>query len=281
MAYKTILVHVDRSKHLYRRIEIAAKLAAVYDAHLVGVALTGLPEIIYDPLVFNPVDPAVQPLLEVGRKRAADALVQFEALARQFNAKSIETRLEENEDARGISLQARYCDLVVLGQYDPDDTDTATPSDFAETVILESGIPALMVPFRGAVTETGHRAIISWNASKQATRAVHYALPMLKRAERVDVAVFDPGMLPVGFQAILDKDILALLARHGITATVTRKATSSDADIATALLSLAASQGSDLLVMGCYGHARFREILLGGVTTEILKSTTLPVMMAH
>jgi nucleotide-binding universal stress UspA family protein len=281
MTYKTILVHVDGSRHANRRIAIAANLAKLYDAHLVGVALTGLPEFFYNPMMLDPVDPALEPLLKVPRERAAAALANFEGIARQFHAGSLETRLEENESARGISLQARYCDLVVLGQFDPDDTEPSTRDDFAETVILESGVPVLMIPFASAVAGTGQRALVSWDAGKQAVRAVHYALPMLQRAAQVDVAVFDPETLPASARAVPDKDILEWLGRHGIAAKVRRQPTTGDIDIGKALLSLAADLGSDLLVMGCYGHTRFREVLLGGVSREILRSMTLPVLMAH
>lgn len=281
MFYETIMVHVDGSMHANRRIEIAAKIAALYDAHLVGIALTGLPQIFYDPLMFDPAEPAIEPLLQMPRQRAADALANFEDIARQFHAGSIETRLEENETARGLSLQARYCDLVVLGQYDPDDRESSTRADFAETVILECGVPVLMIPFASAVASVGRRALVSWNASKEAVRAVHYALPLLQRADRVDVAVFDPETLPAVYRAVPDKDIVEALARHGIESTVTRRVTADDIDIGNGLLSLAAELMSDLLVMGCYGHTRFREVLLGGVTREILKSMTLPVLMAH
>lgn len=281
MFFKTILVHVDGSRHVYRRVEIAARMAALHDAHLVGLALTDMPQIFYDPLLFNPADPLLDPILQAPRQRAADALNNFTELATQFHAGSIETRLEENETALGVSLQARYCDLVVLGQYDPDDAEASADADFANTVILEGGVPVLMMPYASTVADTGRRALVAWNASKQAVRAVHYALPMLRRAAHVDVAVFDPESLPAQQRAVPEKDIVEFLARHGIRAKVSRQVTAGDIDIGSALLSLAADLGSDLLVMGCYGHTRFREVLLGGVSREILRSMTLPVLMAH
>jgi nucleotide-binding universal stress UspA family protein len=281
MSYKTILVHVDGSKHLYRRVETAARLAETYGAHLVGVALVDLPAIFFDPPIVNPVDPAIEPALQVPRKRAAEALANFEHFARKFNVPSIETRLEENETVREVSLQARYSDLVVLGQYDPYDSDSGTRADFAETVILECGVPVLVVPFSHIPDGLPKRMLISWNASREAVRAVHYALPLLQRAEHVEVAVFDPDVLPSTYRAVPDKDLVEWLGRHGIAATVTRQATSGDVDIASALLSLANDRLADLLVMGCYGHSRFRELVMGGVSREILDSMTLPVLMAH
>jgi nucleotide-binding universal stress UspA family protein len=280
MFYKTILVHVDESRHTRLRVELAAKIAAAYDAHLVGIALTGLPAVFYDPLI-NPLDPAIEPMLQVPRQRAVDALAQFEEVARRFHTGSLDTRLEENETAVGVSLQARYSDLVVLGQYDPDDTESSTQAGFADTMIMECGVPVLVVPYATAVTTFDRRPLVAWNASKQAVRAVHYALPMLQHASQVDVAVFDPDTLPSSQRAVPDKDILTWLGRHGIKAKVTRSVTSGDIDIANALLSLASDLGSDVLVMGCYGHTRFRELVLGGVSRQILKSMTLPVLTAH
>jgi nucleotide-binding universal stress UspA family protein len=281
MSYKTILVHVDGSKHLYRRVEAAARLAETYDAHLVGVALVELPAIFFDPPVVNPVDPGIEAALQVPRKRAIEALADFEDFARKFKVPSIETRLEENETARGVSLQARYCDLVVLGQYDPYDSDSSTKAYFAETVIVECAVPVLVVPSVHIPDGIGKRILVSWNASREAARAVHYALPLLRRAEHVEVAVFDPEILPATYRAVADKDIVEWLGRHGITASVTRQATSGDVGIGNALLSLANDRLADLLVMGCYGHSRFREIVLGGVSREILSSMTLPVLMTH
>ncbi|MES2759313.1 MAG: universal stress protein [Pseudomonadota bacterium] len=281
MFFKTILVHVDGSRHVDGRIEIAARLAALHDAHLVGLALTDLPQVFYDPMMFNPVELTLDPLLQAPRQRAADALDNFTQTARQFHSGSIETRLEENESALGVSLQARYADLVVLGQYDAEDADASANADFAKIVIMEGGVPVLMVPFASAVANTGRRALVSWNASKQAVRAVHYALPLLQRASQVDVAVFDPQTLPAGQRAVPDEDIIEFLARHGIKANVKRQVTAGDIDIGNALLSLATDLGSDLLVMGCYGHTRLREVLLGGVSRAIFRSMTLPVLMAH
>jgi nucleotide-binding universal stress UspA family protein len=281
MSYKTILVHVDGSKHLYRRVETAARLAETCDAHLIGVALVELPAIFFDPPVVNPVDPAIEPALQVPRKRAVEALANFEQFARKFKVPSIETRLEENETARGVSLQARCCDLVVVGQYDPYDSGSSTKANFAETVILESGVPVLVVPFAHIPDGVAKRIVVSWNGSREAARAAHYALPLLRRAEHVEVAVFDPDVLPTTYRAVPGKDILEWLGRHGITASVTRQATSADVDIANALLALANDRLADLLVMGCYGHSRFRELVMGGVSREILGSMTLPVLMAH
>jgi nucleotide-binding universal stress UspA family protein len=281
MSYKTILVHVDDSKHVDLRIEAAANIAVTEKAHLIGVAMTGIPNIIFDPTELGPADPALAQYLEIFRQRAAAALTKFENSARLFGVESIEKRLVENETAAGLTLQARYTDLVVLGQVDPDEPSVTPNPDLPQYVIMNSGVPVLMIPYATAFSSVGNRVLISWNASKEVTQAVHYALPLLQRAKKVDVAIFNPEDLPVAYGALPESDFLAYLARHNIKANVTRQTAKGDIDIGNALLSLAADLTSDLLVMGCYGHSRFREILLGGVTRTILNSMTIPVLMSH
>jgi nucleotide-binding universal stress UspA family protein len=278
MSYKTILVHVDESRHVARRVELAANIAAREDALLAGLAIAQIPDLPFDPITFDPANAYVDPQAEVPRQRATAQLEEFEELAREIGAASIEARLEENKTADDLALQARYTDLVVLGQHDPDDLGSPQV-DFCETVILKSGVPVLVVPFAGAGSTTGASVLIAWNASIEAVRAVHYALPMLKHAGHVDVAVFDPESQPREYRAMPDKDIVTYLARQGIDATVTRRV--SKGDIGKHLLSLAGELGSDLLVMGAFGHMRLRELLLGGITHGILRSMNLPVLMAH
>src|SRR4051812_19544184 len=103
MSYKTILVHVDDSRHVDLRIEAAASIAVTEKAHLIGVALTGMPNVFFDPMELNPADPALAQFLEIFRQRAAAALTKFENSARRFGVDSIETRLVENETAAGLT----------------------------------------------------------------------------------------------------------------------------------------------------------------------------------
>jgi nucleotide-binding universal stress UspA family protein len=137
----------------------------------------------------------------------------------------------------------------------------------------------LIVPYAGVAVEIGKRALVAWNESAEAAKAIAGALPLLKRAATVEVAMFDPERRTAGDERKPDADIVAYLARHGVKADVRRESTSLDAG--NALLNLAAILGSDLLVMGCYGHSRMREILLGGASRTMLQSMTIPVLMAH
>jgi nucleotide-binding universal stress UspA family protein len=278
MSYKTIVVHVDASRNVDKRIEAAAYIAVAENAHVIGVAATGVSQFLQETVSMNRNDPAIAPLLETLRKRASVPLETFDKIARQVGVLSFENRLIDDDARGGISLQGAYSDLLVLGQSDPGD-----PSDVdAETVpyvVINSGCPVLVVPSASAHAKTGSRALIAWNGSMEARRAVHDAIPLLKRAKIVDVAVFNPKSQANIHGQLPGADISLYLARHGINVDVKEEVIKSD--IGEALLSLATSLNSDLLVMGCYGHSRFRETLLGGVTHTILKSMTLPVLMSH
>jgi nucleotide-binding universal stress UspA family protein len=280
MSYKTILVQVDDSRHAETRIEAAAQVAITESAHLVGLAATGVAEaILYAPI--SPADPGtMEPYLETLRQRAAAALQNFENIARRVGVASYEAQLVENESAAGTSLRARCTDLVVLGQPDPDESGGATGADFPEYVAMNCGGPSLMIPYATRRAKIGERALVAWNASVEAARAVHFAIPLLKRAKVVEIAIFNPESASEDVYGVPPGvNIQGFLGRHDIKADVIAKTT--DEEVGKALLSLAENSGCDLLVMGCYGHARFREILLGGATRSVLKSTIVPVLMAH
>lgn len=289
MSYKTVLVHVDKSRNSDERIKIAAAIAIIEHAHLVGAALTGISRYLYEAGLINDNDPNLtthlQAQLEMLRERARDALKEFENLARKMQVRSFEGQLVDDEPSDGISQKARCNDLVVIGQTDPDGLSSAIPPDFPETVVLHSGRPVLMVPYTGQFATIGSNALIAWDASVSATRAVANAVPLLKRADRVEIVIFENEGEETSDD--MGDDIASYLAHHEIKANVTRQTTKTDKkhrtklDIGNALISMATDLNSDLIVMGAYGHSRLRELLLGGVTRTVMQSMTIPVLMSH
>ncbi|MEN3365263.1 MAG: hypothetical protein V7606_2537 [Burkholderiales bacterium] len=279
MSYKTVLVHVDESEHARERIKLAAVVAMAENAHLVGTAMTGASRYIQRTKMLAELDPNFMIHLEFLHQRANRGLEEFEATVQQLGLVSFEKRLVDDEAAGGICLQARYCDLVVIGQIDPREVSPVVMPDFPQYVVINSGRPVLIVPYSGKFENIGNRVLIAWDASMAATRTVTNALPLLKRAQIVEVALFNPESQPQVHGALPGSDVAIYLARHGIKVEVLQRTT--DADIGTALLALATELDSDLLVMGGYGHSRFREILLGGVTRTVLEAMTIPVLMSH
>lgn len=280
MTYKDLLVQVDESRGCARRVELAVELAAAHDAHLTGVY------IISEPSPASFVHPYLPPevmttLQQEMRKRADAALARFAEVAGR-NQVAFETRIDRvlyTEIAEALATNARYADMVILGQFDPDDP-AAGPRYLPEQVILGCGRPALVVPYIGPAPTFGERAIVAWNASREAARAVNDALPLLERAKAVTVVSVNPGTRPFGHGEEPGADIGLHLARHGIKVEVERME-ARELDAANAILSHLANQGADLVVMGAYGHSRMREFVLGGVTRTILAEMTVPVLMSH
>jgi nucleotide-binding universal stress UspA family protein len=273
MTYKTILVHVDQSRHAAARIRLAAQLAASQEAHLVGTSMTGISRFIYpDGVVF------IGSVIDSLRESAQTELQKFEESARREGV-TFERRLSEDDPAGALVLQARYADLVVLSQTDPDERDSGDVYDLPEYVMLNTARPVLTIPYAGVFDKVGTHILVAWDGSMEATRAVTNALPFLRRARNVDVVLFNPDALYDVHGQQPGADIALYLARHGVNVNVLQQPT--ELDIGNALLSLAADTGADLLVMGGYGHTRFREVLLGGVTKTILNCMTLPVLFSH
>jgi nucleotide-binding universal stress UspA family protein len=260
------------------RFARAAMVAVSETAHLIGVASHGVTQFLYQNIALEYNDPNLTVYFDMLRQRAAKALEQFEPAARALGVTSCENRLINDETSNGFVGLARCADLVVIGQPNPAETPISVSRDFAIYVVLHSGRPVLIVPYAGHFEQVGQRILVAWNGSLEAERAIEGALPLLQRARSVEIAVFN-APAPERSIELPGADIVAWLRRQGVVAEVSQQRTK--ADIGNALLSLAADLTADLIVMGGYGHSRFREMLLGGATRTILESMTVPVLMAH
>lgn len=278
MHYRTILVHADLSRHAPQRIRFAATLARTFDAHLVGGAVTGVSRFL-SPASAAMGGAMIADQIEVMRDSAERALAQFDALADQTGVASFERRLVDDDYDGGLALQARYADLVVVSQTDPDEPAPGGRDDLPEYMLLNSVRPLLVLPYAGRWEHAGNNVLLAWDGGMEATRAVTAALPLLQTAARVTVVVFNAHARWGTHGEQPGADLALYLSRHGVRVEVSAQTTG--LDTGNALLSLAADTGADLLVMGGYGHARFREMLLGGVTATILREMTLPVLLAH
>ncbi|MCC6473937.1 MAG: universal stress protein [Burkholderiales bacterium] len=275
MEYKTILVHLDRRARSRVRLELAVDLAGTFGAHLVGLYAV-------EALRFPAYLPAhVGSMVEQAEANYQDeARAMFEQAVSRRPGLSAEWRAGSGDPVGALCLSARYADLVVAGQHDPDASgEEGLPEDFVERAILAAGRPVLVIPYAGQFTAFGRRVLVAWNAAREAARAVTDALPLLARADSVQVAAFDPdrqgdhGELP-------GADLGLYLARHGVKVSVGQHYYH-DVEIGSQILSRAADTDADLIVMGAYGHSRTRELILGGATRTLLDSMTVPVLMSH
>lgn len=276
MGLKDLLVHVDNDPGCDLRIDVAVTLAAAHEAHLTGFHAMGWP---WFP---SHVDVQLPPSIVEEQRR------QIEARARQAEARfreptrrgglSSEWRAVEGDVVVAARLQARYADLTIVGQGLDVEPTLSELAALPEELVLGVGRPLLVVPRYGVFTTIGERVLIAWNGSREATRAVHDALPILKRAHTVTILSIDPEGQPA--DRVPGADIARHLARHSIRveAATTYGPSTAVGDI---LLSRAFDLGADLIVMGAYGHSRMREMVLGGATRHLLRHMTVPVLMSH
>ena len=283
MAYKDLLVILDEDQQSRDRMVLAAALAQRFGAHLVGLYVMVGREPRGRLDYFNSDNPLLGPLYrDIEEKIRADAertrLLFEDIVGRQ--SLSAEWRMASGYPAALAAMHGRYADLIILGQLDPEDIQALAIRPLPEEVALLAGRPILVVPYAGTFEQIGRRVLVGWDASREATRAVNDAMPLLAGANSVTVMSVDSKESPAGHGEVPGADIALHLARHGVPAQVER-IVSAGIGVGNTLLSRASDLEADLLVMGIYGHSRVRELLLGGATRTVLASMTLPVLMAH
>src|SRR6185437_11051024 len=207
----------------------------------------------------------------VGRLRAG-----FDDATRRAGIAS-EWRALEGDPAELAIHEARYADLIILGQSDPD--EPLSRADIPGAVLLGAGRPVLVIPFIGSET-IGRNVLVAWRTTREAARAVNDALPFLTAADSVTVLTINPERDGDGQPDRSTAEIARHLARHGIEAEASH-IDAADIEVGEALLSRAADLDSDLIVMGGYGHSRLREFALGGTTRTLLQHMTVPVLLSH
>jgi nucleotide-binding universal stress UspA family protein len=280
MTYKTLLVQLDAGARCPARIALAAHLAARFGSHVVGVAATGLPDIL---VTMNSAVPDGVEFIQVTenflRERAEAVASVFEQQLAAAGAASYESRVVKGGTVETIGRLARCSDLVLVGQDEPEAPVDGTTHDLPEQVMLLSGCPVLTVPYAGRFETIGTRALVAWKDTREAARAIREALPLLRGAAQVELIEVVEGSGPSEQARSALRDAQAWLARHGIAAEARLESVAGD--VGETLLSRAADASADLLVMGAYGHARVREWVLGGATRHLLAHMTLPTLMAH
>lgn len=274
---KDITVIVDNVGER-RPAKVAAELARVCDARLTGIALA------IDPLV--PIYTVAAPIPtdfivaahEQGVEEGKAALAAFDAIGTAAGVPT-DSRLAEsiNGDFSSVVRNAILTGLVVVGQDDPDHEQPFRAA-LIEALLFQAGLPTLMIPYSGTREFSADKAVIAWNGTAQAARAVRAAMPLLAMSKSVLVAIIDEGAPPSN--EAQGADIGAYLARHGLKVEV-RTVANAHEGAGRALLNLAVDEEANWLVMGAYGHSRIRQFLLGGVTRSVLANATIPVLMAH
>lgn len=272
---RDLLVHVDASQAGRRRVQFAADLAVRTGARLSGIHVTPPAEVppLYKPSLVEMV------AADLSSKLALDAHAAAKVFSEEAAGRVAEVCWFEAEGdvAQGISNRARYADLVILGQYEWQGSPETHPLPIAHSVVLRCGRPVLVVP---AVAQQSllARIVVAWDGSREAVRAVHDALPLLRLSQSVKiVTMISPSEEGNEVDA---ESLLAHLAKHGIEigTDVLQIRTVEEHDS----LRKQIEQGHyDLLVMGGYSHPMWLEFIFGGVTQSVLLSSIIPVLVSH
>ena len=270
--YKTIFVYLPSSKTAGLLAEVAAELASRYQARIVG-AHNSAKFMIYGGI---PEDFAA--LHAQGQRQQAEAIekrLTETAAGRGVAHVWRHKALTDTEAFNDIVSAARAADLIVAGGAGEDDP-LGHWYDLPIRLVLETGRPVLLVPADQGQMTFGERVTVAWNHSREAARAAFDALPLLESAKSVRVLAINS--LQDGAEHPSD-DLAGALAEHGVKAEAAAIAT--ERAEGEELLQEMARSHSDLLVMGCYGHSRWREMVLGGTTQYVLDHMKLPVLMSH
>jgi nucleotide-binding universal stress UspA family protein len=268
---KSILVCMNAGARAQPHVEPALNAAKALGATAVGLCII-----------------AVQPIPAYAEAPLAVDVFEHELHRRRADAQALERRFADA--ARKAEVTSEWCgvegdwldiaaahgrttDLVALAQDNPD--EWVGPGE-TEELVLTLGRPVLAVPYVGAGSVVGGRAIVAWSGARESARAVHDAMPLLMRASSVVVAGVDLG--PAA-QSSMER-LRAQLARYGIKAEV-RGLSGVGMDEGAVLLNAVSDEGANLLVMGAYGHSRMRELILGGATRTVFRQMTAPVLLSH
>lgn len=275
---KNFLVHIPSERLIRPLVDGAISLAVSYAAHLHAISVG------YETTNVLPVDAggaAVAAIFEIERERAlarADAaLAIFETEARNagipFDCQAMASI--PADAAASVIASARLHDLTIVLQPEPERQtfDNVMPQE----ILFESGGPVLFVPYVHKGPLEAKRIGIAWDGSRLAARALRDAVPFLTRAEAITIISINEVQAPAEASA---KALSSHLARYGTTVRM-QQMDADRADIQPSILSIAADDGLDLIVMGGYGHSRLQERILGGVTRDMIQSMTVPTLMSH
>jgi nucleotide-binding universal stress UspA family protein len=283
MSFKTILVHAGDKRHFENVLRPALYLARRFEGHLAALSILPPPIVQQQLTAFEGQTVVIREHRQLYINDADQMRARFEDAAREAG---LEDRHEWITDDAGfwpiwrmVAEYARVADLTVVAQGEEEPAIAAT-GEGPEEIVLSAGRPILIVPSRGDHAEVGRRVLVAWNGGREAARAAFDALPLLKGADVVRILWVNPGDEEELAQDVPAADLATALARHKVRAEAA-EVTRGDREVGQTLLDAAQEMGADLLVMGCYGHSRLREYVLGGATRVLLRRMTIPVLMSH
>jgi nucleotide-binding universal stress UspA family protein len=276
-SYAELLVHLDATTHTAGRMAAAGAIAQTQGA-VITALYANTPALLTVPFAPEAAGSVATMLGELDDERRAVTQAAFQKSCASLGVHADWLDVTDYPIAASFARRALYSDLLILGQYNAADPGSrGVPSDFPESVVVGSGKPALILPYAFEPASIADKIVIAWKPTREAAHAVAAAVPLLQRARAVHLL----SWLGAGQSAARDQlELDRYFKLRGIEAAWHLQSGEPE-NLGELLLSRALDLGADLLVMGCYGHSRAREWVLGGTSRTILRSMTLPVLMAH
>jgi nucleotide-binding universal stress UspA family protein len=283
---RDLVVLLDGSARDEVKLAVAVGLAQRHRAHLTGLcplelllppdmsfALGGYPDLWAVPEFANKVEGEA-------RTRAAVIEAKFRELLGRESVTG-DWQFETGPLIAAVTRRAHAADMIVAGQADPDHPLPGQARTLVVDLLMTSGRPLLIVPYAGQFASIGANTLVGWTPTRESTRAAHDVLPLLVAPAKMTVLTVETSRPPSDVKVLPAADIAEHLARHGFEVTAARTVVADGLSPADALLDYASDISADLLVVGGYGHSRTRELVMGGVTRDLLRHMTLPVLMSH
>ncbi len=285
MAIRTILAPVAGTAIDQRVMGMAFKMAKRFDAHLEALFVAAEPQdaipIVGEGMSGLIIEEMIRAAESETEKREVSGKASYKAA---FEASGIEAsdtpmpvakpscawRKDNGREDETVARRGRLFDLVVIGR-DPKEASASLTFDAA---LMETGRPILVAPELAPAT-VGEKVMIAWNGGVEAARAVTSAMPLLRTAK--EVTIVSIGDVPYG--RACGKALAEQFRWHGVDAAVVDNTDSGN--VANALISEAEKCGADTIVLGAYSHSRFKEMILGGVTQDMLAKCSLPLWIMH
>lgn len=278
MSYRDILVHLTLDPRNAARTQLAIAMARRFGARVSGLYTVPPPNVPYYMGEYIPTE-LIQKQMDEAQKSSVGAKEQFLAIC--SNA-GIDHRWLSSDLApvEALRLSSRASDVALVGQPDPNPSDPAAipygTDVLPHELALQAGRPILAVPHSGDVGDVGRRVLVAWNGKREAARALHDAMPLLRGAEVVHIVTVNAerkGRTPLA-------EIAGHMQRHGLRLE-TAVVNTNGQKVGLALLAEAQARNCDLMVMGAFGHSRLREMVFGGVTESVLANMSLPVLLSN
>lgn len=279
MQIRAILVYLDNTSRAAESIRFAASVARAHGAHLVGAVFSAL----------SSLDPHGASAAETGSLQAqswpppnqqiASRLQLFSSIAQESGVTSDALLIREMPET-GLVRLSRFYDLVVMSRLESTALASQVGEQLSDGVLVRAACPIVIVPPGADVSAPHSRILVGWDGSTTSARALCAAIPLLRLATDIHMVSCYPRSDPA--TTLCDQEMQQLrnkLQLHDIR--LHSSVYDIDIDAGHALLEIAETEATDLIVVGCYGHSRFREMLLGGVTRTIVRAAKLPVFLAH